>query len=153
MGLLGTWNVFDGFASKGQVATDSTTLNISHISRDDTRLQIENEVREAYARLMNAQQNIQAQAANVTTAEESVRLAHVSADNGYATLLDVLQAPSISLPPGPRRSARANSTSTRWRISSGPFPSNSPIGRKAPWTSKPTKPRLCVRHLQLPEHG
>lgn len=92
VGLLGTWNVFDGFASKGQTMTDTAGLYSTHISRDQTRLQIQNEVRDAYSRLMNAQQSIQAQATNVKTAEESVRLAHVSADNGYATLLDVLQA-------------------------------------------------------------
>ena len=92
LGLLGTWNVFDGYASKGQTQSDTASLNITHISRDDTRLQIENEVREAYARLTNAQRTIETQAANVHTAEESLRLAHVSADNGYATLLDVLQA-------------------------------------------------------------
>ena len=92
VGLIGTWNVFDGFASKGQVMTDTATLNTTHISRDDTRLQIQNEVREAYARLKNAEQNIQAQTANEKTAEESLRLAQLSADTGYATLLDVLQA-------------------------------------------------------------
>ena len=41
---------------------------------------------------MNAQQSLQAQGATVKTAEESVRLARVSADNGYATLLYGLQA-------------------------------------------------------------
>jgi outer membrane protein len=91
-GLLGTWDVFDGYASKGATISDTATLNSTHISRDDMRLQIQNEVREAYARLMNAEQNIEAQASNVKTAEESVKLAQLSADNGYATLLDVLQA-------------------------------------------------------------
>ncbi len=46
----------------------------------------------AYARLLNAQATIQSQTANVKTAEESVGLAQLSADTGYATLLDVLQA-------------------------------------------------------------
>jgi outer membrane protein TolC len=92
VGLLGTWNIFDGFSSKGQVMSDTASLTSTHISRDDTRLQIQNEVREAYARLMNAQQSIESETANVKTAEESVRLARLSADNGYATLLDVLQA-------------------------------------------------------------
>jgi len=92
VGLLGTWNIFDGFASKGQVTIDNATLSTTHISRDDTRLQVENDVREAYARLMTAQQTIQSQAANVKTAEESVKLAQLSAETGYATLLDVLQA-------------------------------------------------------------
>ena len=92
VGLLGTWNVFDGFASKGQSMSDTASLYTTHISRDQTRLAIQNEVREAYSRLVSAQQSIQSQTTNVRTAEESVRLAQVSADNGYATLLDVLQA-------------------------------------------------------------
>jgi outer membrane protein len=92
VGLLGTWNIFDGFATKGQVVTDNATLASTRISRDQVSLQIENEVREAYARLLNAQTTIQSQTANVKTAEESVSLAQLSADTGYATLLDVLQA-------------------------------------------------------------
>jgi len=92
VGLLGTWNIFDGFASKGQVMTDTATLNTTHISHDQMRLQVENDVREAYARLMTAQQTIQSQAANVKTAEESIKLAQLSAETGYATLLDVLQS-------------------------------------------------------------
>jgi len=91
-GLLGTWNVFDGFSSRGQVVSDKATLGSTHISRDQMSLQVQNEVREAYARLLIAQQTVQAQEANVKTAEESVGLAQVSADTGYATLLDVLQA-------------------------------------------------------------
>lgn len=92
VGLLGTWNIFDGFASKGQVLTDTASLSSTHISRDDMRLQVENDVREAYARLATAQATIESQNANVKTAEESVHLAQVSAETGYATLLDVLQA-------------------------------------------------------------
>lgn len=91
-GLLGTWNVFDGFASKGQAISDNAALGTTYISRDEMRLQVQNEVREAYARLLNAQATIQSQTANVKTAEESVGLAQLSADTGYATLLDVLQA-------------------------------------------------------------
>jgi outer membrane protein TolC len=72
--------------------SDTASLTSTHISRDDTRLQIQNEVRDAYSRLMNAQQSMDSQTANVKTAEESVKLAQLSADNGYATLLDVLQA-------------------------------------------------------------
>jgi outer membrane protein TolC len=55
-------------------------------------LQIQSEVREAYARLLTAQQTVQSQAETVKTAEQSVGLAQLSADTGYATLLDVLQA-------------------------------------------------------------
>ncbi len=92
VGLLGTWNIFDGFATKGQVITDRAVVGSSYISRDDLRQQIQNEVREAYVRLLSAQTTIQSQTANVKTAEEAVGLAQLSADTGYATLLDVLQA-------------------------------------------------------------
>jgi len=92
VGILGTWNIFDGFASKGQTVTDTAVLGTAHISRDQMSLQIQSEVRDAYARLLTAQQTVQSQVANVKTAEESVGLAQLSADTGYATLLDVLQA-------------------------------------------------------------
>jgi outer membrane protein len=91
-GLLGTWNVFDGFASHGQRVTDTAALASQRISRDELQLKIENEVREAYARLLTAEATIQTQAGNQKTAEESVKLARISAESGYATLLDVLQA-------------------------------------------------------------
>jgi outer membrane protein len=91
-GLLGTWNIFDGFAGRGQVMTDTASLASQRVSRDQLRLAIAGEVREAYARLATAEMTIKEQAANQSTAEESVKLARVSADSGYATLLDVLQA-------------------------------------------------------------
>jgi OMF family outer membrane factor len=92
VGLLGSWNIFDGFASKGATMSDTATLGTAHISRDQMGLQVQSEVREAFARLLTAQQTVQAQAATVKTAEQSVGLAQLSADTGYATLLDVLQA-------------------------------------------------------------
>ena len=91
-GLLGTWDVFDGWAGKGQAMVDTATLASQRVSRDQLRLQIAGQVREAYARLLTAEATIQAEAENQKTAEESVRLARISADSGYATLLDVLQA-------------------------------------------------------------
>lgn len=91
-GLLGSWDVFDGWASKGQTMIDTAALANQHVSRDQLKLQIEGQVREAYARLLTAEATIQAETANQATAEESVRLARISADSGYATLLDVLQA-------------------------------------------------------------
>jgi len=91
-GLLGSWDIFDGFSSRGQKIFDTATLDSQRVARDQLVLQIEGEVREAYTRLLTAQATIQAQVANQKIAEESVKLARVSADSGYATLLDVLQA-------------------------------------------------------------
>ena len=106
IGIYGTWNIFDGFASKGQAVTDTAVLSQTRISREALCLQIEDEVREAYARLMTAQDTIQAQTANVKTAEESVKLSQVSMETGYATLLDVLQA-TIDLTAARNQSIRA----------------------------------------------
>ncbi len=92
IGLLGTWDVFDGWASRGQTIVDTASLASQLVSRDQLRLQIEGQVREAYARLLTAEATIQTETANQSTAEESVKLARISADSGYATLLDVLQA-------------------------------------------------------------
>jgi outer membrane protein len=91
-GLLGSWNIFDGFAGRGQKVFDTAALDSQRVSREQLELQIEGEVREAYARLLTAQATIQAQTTNEKIAEESVKLSRVSADSGYATLLDVLQA-------------------------------------------------------------
>ena len=76
----------------GQKVVDTASLGSQRISRESLQLQIENEVREAYARLLTAQATIKTEAANQKTAEESVKLARISAESGYATLLDVLQA-------------------------------------------------------------
>jgi outer membrane protein len=92
VGLIGSWDVFDGWASRGQTMVDTAALASQHVSRDELRLQIEGEVRESYARLLTAQATIQEETTNQANAEESVKLARISADSGYATLLDVLQA-------------------------------------------------------------
>jgi len=92
LGLLGSWNIFDGFKGKGESLSSMAILNSTKISLGSTRLQIQNEVRDAYGRLKTAQLSLQVQGENIKTAEDSVRLAQNSADAGFATLLDVLQA-------------------------------------------------------------
>jgi outer membrane protein len=92
VGLLGSWNIFDGFAGRGRVVSGKAALNSVRISEQSARLKIENEVRDAYERLKGAEISVRAQGENTKTAEDSLRLAQNSADAGYATLLDVLQA-------------------------------------------------------------
>ncbi|NJK91576.1 MAG: TolC family protein [Blastochloris sp.] len=92
VGLLGNWNIFDGFSGRGRVKSGQASLESARISLDSTRRQIQSEVRDAYERLKNAELTVQAQATNILTAEDSLRLSQNSADAGYATLLDVLQS-------------------------------------------------------------
>jgi outer membrane protein TolC len=92
VGLLGSWNIFDGFTGRGQAMSTTAQINSARLSLGSTRLQIQNDVRDAYERLKTAEQSVQIQGTNIQTAEDSVRLSRNSADAGYATLLDVLQA-------------------------------------------------------------
>lgn len=92
VGILGTWDVFDGFSGRGRVMSDTASLNSSKVSLSTTRLQIQNDVRDAYERLKTTETLVQEQSTNIKTAEDSVRLSQNSADAGYATPLDVLQA-------------------------------------------------------------
>lgn len=92
IGVLGSWDIFDGFNGRGKVMSDTASLDSSKISLNTTRLQIQNEVRDAYERLKTAEVLVQDQTANIKTAEDSVRLSQNSADAGYATPLDILQA-------------------------------------------------------------
>lgn len=92
VGLLGSWNIFDGFAGRGRATSGRAALGGARIAEEKHRLQVEADVRDAYQRLQGAQSALTLQAGNVATAEDSVRLAQNSADAGFATLLDVLQA-------------------------------------------------------------
>jgi len=92
VGLLGRWNIFDGFAGRGKVASGRAALGSARVSQQKTLLQVEAEVRDAYQRLKGAETALRLQTGNVATAEDAVRLAQNSADAGFATLLDVLQA-------------------------------------------------------------
>jgi outer membrane protein len=74
------------------VLSDTASLESAKISLNATRLQIQNDVRDAYERLKASEVIVQSQTTNVKTAEDSVRLSQNSADAGYATPLDVLQA-------------------------------------------------------------
>lgn len=92
VGLLGTWNIFDGFSGRGKTKSATAVLQGRRISLDKTVLQVRSEVSEAYGNLQSAGEAVFVQAGNTKTAEESVRLSQNSLEAGYATLLDVLQA-------------------------------------------------------------
>lgn len=92
VGILGSWNIFDGFAGRGRKLSAEAALQSRRISLDKTRLQVRSEVGDAFARLQTAGESVRVQGSNIQTAEESVKLSQNSLDAGYATLLDVLQA-------------------------------------------------------------
>jgi outer membrane protein TolC len=92
LGVLGKWNIFDGFASRGKGKILDSQIAQSRIGRDAFYLTVDSEVRKAFYTLQEAKQTIASQSANVKRAQESLELARLSAETGYGTVLDVLQA-------------------------------------------------------------
>ena len=91
-GIVGTWNLFDGFLGKGRALQQEANRDANLARKMDETLRIESEVRTAYGQLQEARRVIETQKENVERAQESVKLSKLSVETGYGTVLDVLQA-------------------------------------------------------------
>jgi outer membrane protein len=91
-GVRGTWNLFDGLATKGRVQEAKSDYQISVINLEQQRLDVDVEVRQAHSSLTEADQLVQASKKVVDQAEESLRIAKSRLDVGASTQLDVLEA-------------------------------------------------------------
>jgi len=87
-----TWNLFDGFATRGKVAQAKAAHEKSKVELDDTGSKIELEVRTAYSILIQGGEVLESQKKVQEQAEEALRLAKSRADAGSGTQLDVLSA-------------------------------------------------------------
>lgn len=92
LGLLGSWDIFDGFASRGRGKALSAGIAQSRITRDAQFIAVDSLVRRSFYTMREARLTIESQVTNVKRAVESLELARVSVESGYATVLDVLQA-------------------------------------------------------------
>ena len=87
-----SWNVFDGFLTKGRVQeARGLRLQVQEELADAMR-SVELDVRTAYASFIEAQEVLRSQDKVQESAEESLRLASARAAAGTATQLDVLDA-------------------------------------------------------------
>ncbi len=91
-GIRGDWPIFDGFAARGRRIQARATLRETSLTRDETLLRIEVEVRRALSELQEADELVGASLQVVGQAEESARLARVRFDAGSGTQLDVLDS-------------------------------------------------------------
>ena len=91
-GLIGTWNLFDGFLGKGRALQQEANRDANLAYKMDTTSRVESEVRIAYGQLQEARRVIESQKENVDRAQESVKLSKLNVETGYGTILDVLQA-------------------------------------------------------------
>jgi outer membrane protein TolC len=91
-GATGTWAVWDWGATFGRVKQAKAILEQSKITLDDDVRQVELEVQQAFANLMQGKELIQSTAKNVEQATEALRLATARLDAGAGTQLEVLDA-------------------------------------------------------------
>ena len=91
-GVTGSWNIFDGLATVGATQAARASLQQSMINYDNGARTVELDVQRAVSNLIEAQEVIDSQRANVVQATEALRLSRERLDAGAGTQLDVLNA-------------------------------------------------------------
>ncbi len=91
-GVTGSWNLFDGLATIGATKASRAALEQSKINYDNSARGVELDVQRAVSNLIEAQEVIDSQRANVVQATEALRLSRERLDAGAGTQLDVLNA-------------------------------------------------------------
>jgi outer membrane protein TolC len=91
-GALASWNIFDGFATKGRVMQAEALSERTDIELDDASRRIELEVRTAYSSFIEARELLESQKKVGEQAAEALRLAEDRYGAGSGTQLDVLSA-------------------------------------------------------------
>jgi len=91
-GVAMTWDIFDGRATQGRVVEARARQAKASINLEDQMRRIEQEVRTAYSKFIEAREVIESQKRVVEQAEEAVRLADSRYEAGSGTQLDVLDA-------------------------------------------------------------
>jgi outer membrane protein len=91
-GATGTWAIWDWGATFGQVKQAKAILEESKVTLDDDVRQVELEVQQAYANILQGRELVKATEKSVEQAAEALRLATARLDAGAGTQLEVLDA-------------------------------------------------------------
>ena len=91
-GVTGSWPIFDGFQTAGQVKQQRALLSEARITYDDAVRQVELEIQQAYSNLQQDRQLVAATSKTVEQAREALRLASARLGVGAGVQLDVLNA-------------------------------------------------------------
>ena len=84
--------LYDGGATKAKVRTAESDLRTQEVTRDQLRLNVDLEVRQALSNINDAQTRAASTGVGASTADEAYRLANVRYQNGIGTILDVVNA-------------------------------------------------------------
>jgi outer membrane protein TolC len=91
-GATGTWNIWDGGLTYGNVTQAKAQLMQAKNNYDNGVRQVVLDVQQAISNLQQAQETIDSQTASVVQATEALRLSRERLDAGAGTQLDVLNA-------------------------------------------------------------
>jgi outer membrane protein TolC len=94
VGINATWNIFDGFATKGRMQATCARREAAVEALAAVRRSVASEVRSAFFDLQQAERVLESETKNVQTADEALDMAKGNFAAGLGTQLDVLQAAS-----------------------------------------------------------
>jgi outer membrane protein len=94
VGINATWNIFDGFATKGRMQATHARREAAVQALAAARRSVASEVRSAFFDLEQAERVLEAETRNVQTADEALEIAKGNFAAGLGTQLDILQAAS-----------------------------------------------------------
>jgi outer membrane protein len=94
VGINATWNIFDGFATKGRMQATRARREAALQALAAARRSVASEVRSAFFDLQQAQRVLESETKNVQTADEALDAAKGNFAAGLGTQLDILQAAS-----------------------------------------------------------
>ena len=92
VGLVASWQIFDGFMTRGRVRTVQAQEGEAEAALVSTRLQVEADVRTAFYDLQQAEATLKPEGSNIRLANENLDLNAKNFDAGLNTQLDVLQS-------------------------------------------------------------
>src|SRR5256714_2592347 len=92
VGINATWNIFDGFATKGRMQATRARREAALEALAAARRSVASEVRSAFFDLQQAESVLETETQNVQTADEALEMAKSNFTAGLGTQLDILQA-------------------------------------------------------------
>ena len=94
VGINATWNIFDGFATKGRMQATRARREAAVEALAAAQRSVASEVRSAFFDLQQAEAVLETETKNVQTADEALEMAKGNFAAGLGTQLDILQAAS-----------------------------------------------------------
>src|SRR6266536_3500198 len=92
VGINATWNIFDGFATKGRMQATRARREAAVQALAAARRSVASEVRSAFFDLQQADRVLESETKNLQTSDEALDMAKGNFAAGLGTQLDVLQA-------------------------------------------------------------